>query len=38
MRAINYKNENFSIKEPFESLFTQGMVVTKHIKMRMKTG
>ncbi len=26
MRAINYKNENFSIKEPFESLFTQGMV------------
>ena len=26
MRAINYENDNFSIKEPFESLFTQGMV------------
>ena len=26
MRAINYKNENFEIKEPFQSLFTQGMV------------
>ena len=26
MQAITYKNENFSLKEPFESLFTQGMV------------
>ena len=26
MRAIDYDNENFNIKEPFESLFTQGMV------------
>ncbi len=26
MRAINYKNENFKITEPFQSLFTQGMV------------
>ena len=26
MRAINYKNPKFKIKEPFESLFTQGMV------------
>ena len=26
MRAINYKNENFNITEPFKSLFTQGMV------------
>ena len=26
MRAINYKNENFNITEPFQSLFTQGMV------------
>jgi len=26
MRAINYKNENFKILEPFQSLFTQGMV------------
>ena len=26
MYAINYKNENFSYKEPFKGLFTQGMV------------
>ena len=26
MRAINYKNNNFKITEPFEGLFTQGMV------------
>ena len=26
MRALNYKNEKFKIKEPFEGLFTQGMV------------
>ncbi len=26
MRAINYKNRNFKIVEPFQSLFTQGMV------------
>ena len=26
MRAINYKNDKFKIKEPFEGLFTQGMV------------
>ncbi len=26
MRAINYKNKNFDLKEPFKSLFTQGMV------------
>tara|TARA_B100000214_G_scaffold277825_1_gene207598 strand:+ start:1168 stop:3720 length:2553 start_codon:yes stop_codon:yes gene_type:complete len=26
MRAIKFKNEKFSIDEPFESLFTQGMV------------
>ena len=26
MRAIDYKNKNFEIKEPFQSLFTQGMV------------
>ena len=26
MRAITYKNKNFSLNEPFESLFTQGMV------------
>ena len=26
MRALNYKNENFSITEPFDGLFTQGMV------------
>ncbi len=26
MRAIDYKNNDFNIKEPFQSLFTQGMV------------
>ena len=26
MRAIEYKNNNFNITEPFQSLFTQGMV------------
>ena len=26
MRAINYENKNFNLKEPFQSLFTQGMV------------
>tara|TARA_Y100000768_G_scaffold296774_1_gene230602 strand:+ start:6330 stop:8873 length:2544 start_codon:yes stop_codon:yes gene_type:complete len=26
MRAINYNNKSFTIKEPFQSLFTQGMV------------
>ena len=26
MRAINYNNKNFNIIEPFQSLFTQGMV------------
>ena len=26
MRAINYKNDEFKIKEPFKGLFTQGMV------------
>ena len=26
MRAINHDNKNFNIKEPFQSLFTQGMV------------
>ena len=24
--ALNYKNENFNLKEPFQGLFTQGMV------------
>ena len=26
MQALNYKNESFSITEPFDGLFTQGMV------------
>ena len=26
MQALSYKNKNFNIKEPFEGLFTQGMV------------
>ena len=25
-RALNFKNENIKTKEPFEGLFTQGMV------------
>ena len=26
MRAISYDNKNFNLKEPFNGLFTQGMV------------
>tara|TARA_B100000674_G_C37096570_1_gene582613 strand:- start:5 stop:481 length:477 start_codon:yes stop_codon:yes gene_type:complete len=26
MKALSYKNENFNISEPFDGLFTQGMV------------
>ena len=26
MKALSYKNENFNLSEPFEGLFTQGMV------------
>ena len=26
MQALNYKNENFNLTEPFQGLFTQGMV------------
>ena len=26
MRAISYKNPKFNINEPFDGLFTQGMV------------
>ena len=26
MQALSYKNKNFNITEPFEGLFTQGMV------------
>ena len=26
MQALSYKNKNFNIKEPFDGLFTQGMV------------
>ena len=26
MQALSYENENFKIKEPFDGLFTQGMV------------
>jgi len=31
-RALNYKNEKFHLKEPFEGLFTQGMVCHKTYK------
>ena len=26
MRSIDYKNDKFNVKEPFDGLFTQGMV------------
>ena len=32
--ALNYKNKNFIYKEPFKGLFTQGMVLQRHIKMK----
>ncbi len=31
-RALNYKNKKFNLKEPFEGLFTQGMVCHKTYK------
>ena len=34
MRAIDYENSNFNITEPFESLFTQGMVCHETYKDR----
>ena len=34
MRAIDYDNENFNIREPFQSLFTQGMVCHETYKDR----
>ena len=36
MRAINYKNSNFRFKEPFTSLFTQGMVCHETYKDQNK--
>ena len=36
--SIGYKKDNFKFNEPFEGLFTQGMVVTKHIKMKKEIG
>ena len=38
MMAINYKNNDFNITEPFQSLFTQGMVCMKHTRMRIIIG
>ena len=32
MQAINYKNKNFTLTEPFDGLFTQGMVCHKTYK------
>ena len=26
MQALSYKNDNFKLREPFDGLFTQGMV------------
>ena len=38
MRAIDYKNENFNIKEPFDSLFTQVWFVMKLTRMKKIIG
>ena len=38
MRAINYKNDQFKIKEPFQGLFTQGMVCLETYKIKMEIG
>ena len=35
MRALGYKNDNFIDLEPFDGLFTQGMVCHETYKMKM---
>ena len=37
MRAINYKNKDFNIEEPFQNLFTQGMVCHETYKDKNNT-
>ena len=36
MQALSYKNENFKLKEPFNGLFTQGMVCHETYKDQQK--
>ena len=38
MQALSYKNENFNIKEPFDGLFTQGMVCHETYKKTIIIG
>jgi len=38
MQAINFKNDNFNITEPFEGLFTQEWFTTKPTKIKITTG
>ena len=38
MQAISYDNKNFDLKEPFDGLFTQGMVCHGLIKMQIIIG
>ena len=38
MHALSYKNEDFSIKEPFKGLFTQGMVCHETYKDKNNNG
>ena len=38
MRALGFKNKKFNYIEPFKSLFTQGMVAMKLIKMKKING
>ena len=37
MRALSYKNDNFKLKEPFDGLFTQGMVCHETYKDQKNT-
>jgi len=37
MRALSYKNDNFKLKEPFDGLFTQGMVCHETYKDKKNT-
>jgi len=37
MQALSYKNDNFNLKEPFDGLFTQGMVCHETYKDQTNT-
>ena len=38
MRALSFENQKFNITEPFEGLFTQGMVCHETTKIQITTG